>query len=160
MHEHLKIEHTKPFFNRDNLWCVYCKNYDIPTRRAGDFTGNHHLLDAIVAAVTCSSYNKGADSYSSLSEAIHQETNASKGSEFNGLNTKVIEKLRSLFSSLDKTNALCSLAQSGMFSKYQCFSISENVFSSSWIIDSGAIDHMTHSSLNSLHIVHLQRFQK
>ena len=63
-------------------------------------------------------------------------------------NKDEIEKLRGLLGSLEKNGGACSLAFSGKFSTSQGLHVSDKVIQELWVIDSGAIDHMTHSSLN------------
>ena len=61
-------------------------------------------------------------------------------------NKSEIEKLRALLGTLEKPSGTCSLAHSGKFPISIGFNASERTFVNSWIIDSGATDHMTHSS--------------
>ena len=63
------------------------------------------------------------------------------------LKKEEIDKLRSFLNSLDKSSSMCSLAQSGKYPTSYALSASNSPFSSSWIIDSGATDHMTHSPI-------------
>ena len=70
-------------------------------------------------------------------------------------NKEEIEKLRGLLGSLEKTGGslektggTCSLAFSGKFSTSQGLHVSDKVIQELWVIDSGATDHMTHSSLH------------
>ena len=57
-----------------------------------------------------------------------------------------MEKLRSLLGSLDKPTGTSSLALSGTPSLSFCINVSHRVYDDSWIIDSGATDHMTSKS--------------
>ena len=63
-----------------------------------------------------------------------------------GFNNEEMEKLRSLLGSLDKPTGACSLALSGTPSLSFCINVSNKVYEDSWIIDSGATDHMTPKS--------------
>ncbi|KAK3027983.1 hypothetical protein RJ639_039336 [Escallonia herrerae] len=75
----------------------------------------------------------------------HADVNSSGGEE-NGLNKEDIGRLRSLLDSLEKSKGTCSLTQSGKLHSSYALSASSSEFSNSWVIDSGATDHMTHSS--------------
>ena len=57
-----------------------------------------------------------------------------------------MEKLRNLLGSLNKPIRTCSLALSDTPSLSFCINVSHRVYDDSWIIDSGAIDHMTSKS--------------
>ena len=63
-----------------------------------------------------------------------------------GFNSEEIEKLRSLLGSLDKPTGTCSLALLGTPSFFFCINVSHRVYDDYWIIDFGAIDHMTSKS--------------
>ena len=58
--------------------------------------------------------------------------------------------MRSLINSLEKPSGTCSLAYSGKFPFPIGLSASGTSFANSWIIDSGATDHMTHTCNNFL----------
>ena len=66
--------------------------------------------------------------------------------ELEELNQEDIDKLKKILGSLEKPMGVCSLAHSVKFPFSQAFSVSGMSLSSSWIIDSGATDHMTLSS--------------
>ena len=66
--------------------------------------------------------------------------------ELGELNQEDIEKLKNFLGSLEKPRGVCPLTHSGKFPFSHAFSVSGMSLSSCWIIDSGAIDHMTHSS--------------
>ena len=63
-----------------------------------------------------------------------------------GFNNKEMEKLRSLLGSLEKPMGDCSLALSGTPSFSFCINASNKVYDDSWVIDSGATNHMTPKS--------------
>ena len=67
-----------------------------------------------------------------------------KSLELGGFNHEEIEKLRALLGTLEKPLGTYSLALSGKFPIG--LKVSDETFVKSWVIDSGAIDHMTHSS--------------
>lgn len=60
-------------------------------------------------------------------------------------NREEIEKLKNLLGSLEKPSTIgtCSLAFSGISSSSHAFRASDGSATSSWVIDSGATDHMT-----------------
>ena len=64
------------------------------------------------------------------------------------LNREDIKKLRSLLGSLEKKprTGTCSLAFIGIFSSSLVFHASDITLPNTWILDSGAIDHMAYSS--------------
>uniref|UniRef100_A0A6N2MAP6 Uncharacterized protein n=1 Tax=Salix viminalis TaxID=40686 RepID=A0A6N2MAP6_SALVM len=63
-----------------------------------------------------------------------------------GFNRIKIESLRSLLKTMEKPYGSCSLAQNGKIPISHVFSASSQNHSSSWVIDSGAPDHMTYST--------------
>ena len=68
--------------------------------------------------------------------------------EHEDFNKDEIEKLRTLLGALAKPSGTCSLAHSGEFQFSLGLNVSDGTFKNSWVIDSGATDHMTHSSQN------------
>ena len=77
-----------------------------------------------------------------MSEQPKTKENSATG----GFNSEEMEKLRSLLGSLDKPTGTCSLALSGTPSLSFCINASHRVYDDSWIIDSGATNHMTSKS--------------
>ena len=68
--------------------------------------------------------------------------------EIGTLNKEEIEKLRSFLTSIEKSVGSCSFAQSGNNSISHALSVSKDCKTHKiWVVDSGAIDHMT----NTLH---------
>ena len=53
------------------------------------------------------------------------------------------KRVRSLIGNLDKPAGTCSLAYSGAFPTSIGLNVSSETFSNSWVMDSGATDHMT-----------------
>ena len=53
--------------------------------------------------------------------------------------------MRSLISNLEKPLGTCSLVSSGESSYFIGLNVSDTTFAKSWVMDSGATDHMTHS---------------
>ena len=77
-----------------------------------------------------------------MAEQLKIEENSAIG----GFNNEEMEKLRSLLGPLDKPTGACSLALSGIPSFSFCINASNKVYDDSWVIDSGATDHMTPKS--------------
>ena len=75
-----------------------------------------------------------------------EEAKPEENSATRGLNREEIERIRNLLGSLQKPSEACSLALSGISSFPFCMNASEKFYSNSWIIDSGATDHMTPTS--------------
>ena len=69
-----------------------------------------------------------------------------ENSTIGGFNNEEMEKLRSLLGSLDKPMGACSLVLSGTPSFSFCINVSNKVYDDSWVIDSGATNHMTPKS--------------
>jgi len=68
-----------------------------------------------------------------------------KSDEDREFNVETIKKLKSLLGTLEKSPiSTCSLVQSG--ENFVSFNVSDKSICGSWIIDSGATDHMTNSS--------------
>ncbi|GAV70798.1 UBN2_3 domain-containing protein, partial [Cephalotus follicularis] len=68
------------------------------------------------------------------------------GQEKEGFNSEEIERIRNLLGSLEKPSGACSLALSGKSPFFFGLHASKSFSSDSWIIDSGATDHMTYTS--------------
>ena len=75
------------------------------------------------------------------------QSSQGKEQDHSEFNKEEIEKLRGLLGSLEKPSDTCSLALSGKFPISQGLNVSNNSIGNLWIMDSGATDHMTHSSL-------------
>ncbi|GAV81994.1 LOW QUALITY PROTEIN: UBN2_3 domain-containing protein, partial [Cephalotus follicularis] len=69
-----------------------------------------------------------------------------EGHEKEVFNSEEIERTRNLLESLEKPSGACSLALSGKSPFSFGLHASKSFSSDSWIIDSGAIDHMTYIS--------------
>lgn len=74
-------------------------------------------------------------------DGASQEASAANGDELQDLNKEEIERLRGSPSTLSKSSSSCSLVQNG-----KCLISDLNNALDKWIVDSGATDHMTHSS--------------
>ena len=77
---------------------------------------------------------------------LTEQPKGDEDSEKGGFNSEEIEKLKNLLGSLEKSSGACSLALSGKPLQPICMNASEKNYANSWIIDSGATDHMTHFS--------------
>ena len=107
--------------NRDNLWCAYCKKPRHTKEQCWKLNGKPTTLGREwVNRVTQSRPRVH------LTEQVSHEEVQEKAA----FNSEEIEKIRGLLGSLNKPSGACSLTLSG----------------NSWIIDSGATDHMTHTS--------------
>ena len=67
-------------------------------------------------------------------------------SAIGGFNNEEMEKLRSLLGSLDKPTGACSLTLLSIPSFSFCINALNKVYDDSWVIDSGATNHMTPKS--------------
>ncbi|XP_071905634.1 uncharacterized protein [Coffea arabica] len=107
--------------NKDTIWCTYCKK----SRHTRDDCFKLHGKEQVLSR---KGGFKGGKAHLTAGEDQTQEKSNQTGmGEFK---KEEIEKLRNLLNSLEKSSSTCSLAQSG-----------------SWVIDSGATDHMTHSPI-------------
>ena len=75
-----------------------------------------------------------------------EQPKTKENSATEGFNNEEIEKLRSLLGSLEKPSRACTLALSGKPPFSFCMNASDESYANSWIIRSGAIDHMTPTS--------------
>ena len=75
-----------------------------------------------------------------------EQPKTEENSVISGFNNEEMEKLRSLLGSLYKPTRACSLALSGTLSISFFINASNKVYEDSWVIDSGATDHMTPKS--------------
>ncbi|RVW64179.1 hypothetical protein CK203_046335 [Vitis vinifera] len=73
------------------------------------------------------------------------QQNGATPQEIGILNQEEVERVRSLICNLDKPADTGSLAYSGKFPFSIGLNVSDITFANSWVIDSGATDHMTHS---------------
>ncbi|KAI3459866.1 hypothetical protein Pfo_016529, partial [Paulownia fortunei] len=62
------------------------------------------------------------------------------------INKQEIDRLRNLLLTFEKPSGISSFARSGDFPVFIGLNVSDETFANSWIMDSGATDHMTHSS--------------
>ena len=75
-----------------------------------------------------------------------EQPKTEENSAIGRLNNEEMKKLRSLLGSLDKPTGACSLALSGTPSFSFSINASNKVYDDSWVIDSGATNHMTPKS--------------
>ena len=75
-----------------------------------------------------------------------EQPKTKENSAIDGFNNKEMEKLRSLLGSLVKPTGARSLALFGTPSFYFCINALNKVYDDSWVIDSGATNHMTPKS--------------
>ncbi|GAV66127.1 UBN2_3 domain-containing protein, partial [Cephalotus follicularis] len=84
----------------------------------------------------------------SLEETISliQAEDHGEGQERDGFNSEEIERIKNLLGSLEQPSSALSLVLSGKSPFSFGLNASEKFSSDSWIIDSGATDHMTYTS--------------
>lgn len=126
--------------NRHSLWCTYCKKPRHTKERCWKLNGK---------PVTSSREwgNKGQPRpQAHLIEQTSQQISHSEGQVKESLSNEEIERIKGLLGSLDKPSGACSLALSGKSPFSFSLNASEKISSEAWIIDSGATDHMTHTS--------------
>ena len=75
-----------------------------------------------------------------------EQPKTEENSAIGRFNNEEMKKLRSLLGSLDKPTGACSLALSGTPSFSFSINTSNKVYDDSWVIDSGATNHMTPKS--------------
>ncbi|RVW30585.1 hypothetical protein CK203_086063 [Vitis vinifera] len=125
---------------KDSLWCSYCKKnrhtretcWKLHGKPLNFFKGNGGK-----------GVNSGYKSQANLAEIGGKQQEENFGQEME-LNKEEIDKLKRFISKLEKPEGHSYFAQTGKYS----FSLSASKiqFSSPWIIDSGASDHMANSS--------------
>ena len=123
--------------NRDNLWCSYCKKSRHTRERSWKLHGKPPSREWIQRGEQ--SKTQGQANVATVQE------NATQLQEFSGFNREEIERLRSLISNLEKPSGTCSLVYSGESSSFIGLNVSDTTFAKSWVMDSGATDHVTHS---------------
>ena len=128
--------------NRDTLWCTYCKKprhtketcWKLNGKPPSSEWGTHGRQKKPQAHLTeQSKTDEGSDSKGFKRDEI-------------GFRKDEIEKLRSLLNSLEKPSGASSLVLSGKSVTSYGLYASNKFFNDSWILDSGATDHMTQSS--------------
>lgn len=131
--------------NRDGLWCTYCKKARHTKENCWKIHGKPPSHE----------WGQKGASFRDKGQA-HVAVNPKQEDgkrETTSLNQEEMEKLRSFFSTLEKPSGslfpptgICSLAYSGKHCSSFGFNVSGLPLKYSWIMDSGATDHMTHSS--------------
>ena len=122
---------------KDNLWCTYCKK----TRHTREQCWKLH------GKPPSREWRQKGEQPSNNGQA-HVTTvqqNEATPQEIDRLNQEEVEKVRSLICNLDKPEGTGSLAYLGKFPFSIGLNVSDITFANSWVIDSGATDHMTHS---------------
>ena len=128
--------------NKDMLWCTYCKK----SRHTKE---NCWKLNGKPPSSEWGTRGRQQRPQAHLTEQSKAEegpdSKGFKGDEL-GFKRDEIEKLRSLLSSLEKPSGASSLVLSGKPVNSYGLHACDKFFDDSWILDSGATDHMTHSS--------------
>ena len=121
--------------NKNNLWCTYCKKPRHTKEKCWKLNGKPPSREW---------GNRGGQQRPQAHMAKQPKTE--ENSAIGGFNNEEMEKLRSLLGSLDKPTGACSLVLSGTPSFSFCINASNKVYDDSWVIDSGATDHITPKS--------------
>ena len=124
--------------NKDNLWCTHCKKPRHTKEKCWKLNGKPPSREW---------GSRGGQPRSQAHLAEQPKANeGTEGLETGALNGEELEKIRTLLGSLGKTSEACCLTLSGKPSLSICMNASDKYYAHSWIINSGATDHMTHSS--------------
>ncbi|KAJ9543952.1 LOW QUALITY PROTEIN: hypothetical protein OSB04_023659 [Centaurea solstitialis] len=130
--------------NRDGLWCTYCKKARHTKENCWKIHGKPPSQEW---------GHKGTSICDKGQAHIVIDPKKESKQETTNLNHEEVEKLRSFFSTMERssgsqfpTTGICSLAHSGKLCYSFGFNVSDLTLKHSWIIDSGATYHMTHSS--------------
>lgn len=141
-----EVQFSKTFGrdNKKNLWCTYCKK-----------TGHTKETCWKLHGKPREGNQRGGQQpqqprhYGQATLSIGQQ-----GQEPNLMQTDLkeeIEKLKGMIMVLEKSGGVksggCSLALSGKYPISLGINVSDKDIRNSWVIDSGATDHMAHSSL-------------
>ena len=129
--------------NKDSLWCTYCKKPRHTRERCWKLHGKPPMSNKNSTMQNGQPKGQGQAHMTST-----QSGDEVKSHEPDKLNREEIEKLKSLLGALEKPpeTGTCSLAFKSKFSSLYALNVSCTTFPNSWVIDSGATDHMTHSS--------------
>ena len=121
--------------NKNTIWCTYYKK-SRHTRNwcwKRGFKGEQQRTRAYFTN-------------SHINENPLQEKVKSGGNKHTELKKEEIKKLKNLLGTLESPSGACSLTQPDKYSPLKNLSVSNMSFLGSWVINSDAIDHMTHSS--------------
>lgn len=133
---------------RDNLWCTYCKKPRHTKARCWKLHGKPPTSSREWSQRGDQKFQQQAHQVSTTkptSQSLVTQNSVSIGETSpSHFNQAEIEKLRSLLGSLEQPNSSCSVALSGKSSRR--LHASDIFIQDTWIIDSGATDHMTPSS--------------
>ena len=121
--------------NKDNLWCTYFKKPRHTKEKCWKLNGKPPSRE-------WGNREEQQRPQAQMAEQPKTEENSAT----DRFNSEEMEKLRSLLGFLDKPTGTCSLALLGTPSFSFCINASHRVYDDSWIIYSGATDHMTSKS--------------
>jgi len=124
--------------NRDDRWCNYCKKTGRTKERCFKLHGKEKVLERTRGFKD--TIQRHANQASSDFESVASLPFPQIAEKVPTFNKEELQHLRALMNSLSKTSS-CSLIMSGKSSRFLSFNASstENI----WIIDFGAINHMT-----------------
>lgn len=122
------------------MWCTYCKK----SRHIKERCWKLHCKPPSKEW----GYRGGQQKNQGQANLTKNKSSQEKPREHSELNKEEIDRLRGLLGSLEKPSGVCSLALLGNFFNSYVLNVSDKPIWNSRIIDSGATDHMTHSSLN------------
>ncbi|KAI4297533.1 hypothetical protein L6164_037419 [Bauhinia variegata] len=123
--------------NCDNLWCTHCKKPRRTRENCFKLHGKETVLNKIKQQRTQANHTQA-----NLTVKDQPKTPEHNSASALSLNEDEVGKLRAFLETL--TTSPCSLSQPGKCLNCDSFKASKSV-PRSWVIDSGATDHMTHS---------------
>ncbi|KAK8264236.1 hypothetical protein V6Z12_D12G095900 [Gossypium hirsutum] len=135
-----QTELTRPI-KSESLWCTYCKKSSHAKEKCWKLYGKPQTIKK-------NSKTGGQPKEQGRPHRARQLDREKNSQESPvAFNKDEIEKLKNLLGTLEKFSSIgtCSLDFSGI-SFSQDSKVSDTVTNRSWVVDSGAIDHMTHSS--------------
>ncbi|KAH7542645.1 hypothetical protein FEM48_Zijuj02G0096100 [Ziziphus jujuba var. spinosa] len=123
--------------NCDNLWCSYCKKSRHTSERCWKLHGKPLSREWVP---------RREQSKPQGQANVVVQRNTVPPQELYGFNKEEIDRFKYVISNLEKPSGTCSLVYLGESPLFIGLNVSDTIFSNSWIMDSGATGHMTHSS--------------
>lgn len=127
----------KKSVDKDSLWCTFCKKPRHTIAKCWKLHGKPPKGGPVRSSMQGQGYMANSQS---------PEPRDSEQREVQELKKSEIDRLRSFLGSLDKKTdkGTCSLANTGNTSYSYSEQVSKIMHQNSWVLDSGASDHMTH----------------